>query len=120
MLVPDDDFELEPPPFAVDPDEPEEPEEVPPAPLDDEGADVAAPELPPLLVTTTWTGLALVTDFPIRKPTPSASSTVAMPAITILVEGRWAPAGRARTVSWSPAGCSSNRGLPRRVPHSTQ
>jgi hypothetical protein len=94
-------------PFEVlEPDEDPEPEpvEVPPEPdgdvveplppFDDEAVDVAAPAG---VVRTTWTVLALEADFPIRNPTPSASSSATMPASTIIVDDRPVSTGRSLT-----------------------
>jgi hypothetical protein len=127
VLVLLDDFVFD---VDFDPDEPE------PVLLED-GVD-DEPVLPALLVpppppplTVTWMPLffgVLEPASPISTPTPSASSSVAIPASSVAlgvhVERRGPPpdgagAGVAACIAGS-VGCRLKRGFPRRVPHSTQ
>jgi hypothetical protein len=107
----------------------------PPFAFEDDGVDVAGVELDgvevpgddvagvdftaptPLMYTF---GPGLEPDSPIRTPTPRASSNVATQASRVVLDGQ--PERRGGTTACSTAllASSVNRGLPRRVPHSTQ
>jgi hypothetical protein len=131
----DEDFDVELEPFALEPDDLDAPE--PLLVFEDDGVDAVGVELdgvevegvdvagadfaaPAPLMYTVGAGDVFEPDSPIRTPTPRASSNVAIPASRVVLDDQPERRGGTTACSTGLLDSSVNRGLPRRVPHSTQ
>jgi hypothetical protein len=133
----DEDFEVELEPLALEPDDLAVPDAAaePLFAFEDDGVDAvgveldgvevagvdfAAPEPLTYLTDTVGAGAVFEPASPIRTPTPRASSNVAIPARSVVLDDQPERGGGTTACSTGLLDSSVNRGLPRRVPHSTQ